>query len=149
MIRWEQFMDIKSLAWEGVSRREIARLMGVSRNTVRKVVKGTHKIRVERRSPGSKLHPFKDHVRSRYEAYSLSAVRLIEELRPLGYSGSIATLRRFLRELKGPAERLKRATVRCEVRPASSTGLADITPKSSCPRTRSERQLGSPLGTGD
>jgi DNA-binding NarL/FixJ family response regulator len=37
MISWEHFMDVKSLAGEGVSMREIARRTGLSRNTVRKV----------------------------------------------------------------------------------------------------------------
>jgi hypothetical protein len=48
---------------------------------------------------GSKLDPYKDRVRERYEAYGLSAVRLIEEIRPLGYTGSIVTLRRYLRKV--------------------------------------------------
>jgi DNA-binding CsgD family transcriptional regulator len=52
MLSWEQFMDIKSLAASGVSRREIARRTGHARDTVRKVLNGTHKMRVERRKSG-------------------------------------------------------------------------------------------------
>lgn len=117
MISWEQYMDIKGLAAAGVSRREIARRTGHARDTIRKVLSGEHKMRVERRAQSSKLDPFKTHVQARFEAYGLSAVRLIEEIKPLGYSGSIATLRRYLKDLKGPVERLKRATVRFETPP--------------------------------
>jgi len=117
MIRWEQFMDIKSLAAEGLSRREIARLTGMSRNTVRKVLRGQHPMRVKAAVRGSALDPYKAHVRDRFERYGLSAVRLIEEIRPLGYTGSVVTLRRYLKTLKAPLERLKQVTVRYETPP--------------------------------
>jgi transposase len=117
MIGWEQFMDVKALAAEGVSKREIARRTGLARNTVRKVLRGEHPMRMKPVARGSKLDPYKAHVRERFEAYGLSAVRLIEEIRPLGYTGSIVTLRRFLKTLKAPAERLRRVTVRFETPP--------------------------------
>lgn len=117
MISWDAFMDVKSLASEGVSKREIARRTGLSRNTVRKVLRGEHPMRMKPVERGSKLDPYKAHVRERYEAYGLSAVRPIEEIRPLGYTGGIVTLRRYLRTLKAPAERMKRVTVRFETPP--------------------------------
>jgi len=117
MISWEQHMDIKSLAAAGVSGREIARRTGHARDTIRKVLKGEHKMRVERRKQGSMLDPFKDHVRERFERYQLSAVRLLDEIRPMGYRGSIITLRRYLKDLRGPTERKKRVTVRFETLP--------------------------------
>jgi transposase len=100
MISWDAFMDVKSLAGEGVSKREIARRTGLSRNTVRKVLRGEHPMRMKSVARDSKLDPYKAHVRERYERYGLSAVRLIEEIRPLGYAGSIVTLRRYLKTLK-------------------------------------------------
>lgn len=110
-------MDIKGLASEGVAVREIARRTGKSRNTVRKVLRGEHAMRMKSPDRNSKLDPFKDRVRERFERYDLSAVRLIEEIRPLGYAGSIVTLRRYLRTLKAPGERMKQVTVRFETPP--------------------------------
>ena len=110
-------MDIKELAVQGVSTREIARRTGQSRNTVRKVLRGQHQMRVAERVRDCKLDPYKDHVRERFERYALSAVRLIDEIRPMGYAGSIVTLRRYLKELKGPVARMKKVTVRFETPP--------------------------------
>lgn len=110
-------MDVKSLAGEGVSMREIARRTGLSRNTVRKVLRGEHPMRMKPVERSSKLDPYKPRVRERYEAYGLSAVRLIEEIRPLGYEGGIVTLRRYLKTLKAPAERMRKLTVRFETAP--------------------------------
>ncbi|MEQ1756512.1 MAG: hypothetical protein ABL973_20520 [Micropepsaceae bacterium] len=120
-------MDIKSLAASGISGREIARRTGHARDTIRKVLKGEHKMRVERRRQGSMLDPFKDHVRERFERYQLSAVRLLDEIRPMGYRGSIITLRRYLKDLREPTERKKRVTVRFETLPGrqSQAGWTD------------------------
>lgn len=126
MIDWDAFMDVKSLAAEGVSVREIARRTGLSRNTVRKVLRGEHPMRVKAVLRGSGLDPYKQHVRERYEAYGLSAVRLIEEIRALGYEGSTVTLRRYLRTLKAPAERMRKVTVRFET-PPGKQGQVDWT----------------------
>jgi transposase len=117
MISWDAFMDVKSLAGEGVSKREIARRTGLSRNTVRKVLRGEHPMRMKSVARDSKLDPYKAHVRERYERYGLSAVRLIEEIRPLGYDGSIVTLRRYLKTLKTPMQRMRNVTVRFETPP--------------------------------
>ena len=95
MIKVDQFMDIHDLKRQGHSIRDIARLSGLSRNTVRKVLRGEHTLRMKPTSRASQLDPFKDYLRERYAAHGLSAVRLIDEIRPLGYAGSIATLRRY------------------------------------------------------
>lgn len=60
------------------------------------------------------------------ERYGLSAVRLIEEIRPLGYDGGIVTLRRFLQTLRAPAERMRKVTVRFET-PPGKQGQVDWT----------------------
>jgi transcriptional regulator with XRE-family HTH domain len=57
MISWEQFMDVKSLAAEGVPMREIACRTGLSRNTVRKVLRGEHAMRMRPADRSSKLDP--------------------------------------------------------------------------------------------
>lgn len=87
MIKVDQFMDIRELRQQGHSIRDIARLTGLSRNTVRKVLRGQHPMKMKASSRSSLLDPFKDYVRGRFEEHGLSAVRLLEEIRPMGYTG--------------------------------------------------------------
>jgi transposase len=110
-------MDIKALKNEGKSIRQIADLTGFSRNTVRKVLRGEHPGKFRTPAKASKLDPFKEYLTSRYKEFSLSAVRLHGEIKQLGYTGSVLTVRRFLHPLKEPARRHLKATVRFETPP--------------------------------
>ncbi len=47
----------------------------------------------------SKLDYFKDYLRQRFEEHGLSGVRLTEEIRKMGFSGSERLVRRFLATL--------------------------------------------------
>ena len=116
-----ELMDIKELHAEGNSIREIVRKTGHSRNTVRKVLRNEHTLQ-QRKGPVRKPHPskldaFKDYVKERYEEFGLSAVRLMGEIQPMGYSGSIATLRRYLQTLKPAIKQEQKLTVRYETAP--------------------------------
>jgi len=51
----------------------------------------------------SKLDPFKDYLRKRFEVFSLSGVRLSEEIRKMGFSGSVRIVCRFLNGLRSKA----------------------------------------------
>lgn len=99
MIGMRQYMDIKELRSEGLTIRAIAQRTGLSRNTVRKVLRGEHTLKVQSGPRPSKLDAYKDYVRERYECYQLSAVRLIAEIRAMGNKGSLPTLRRHLHTL--------------------------------------------------
>jgi transposase len=117
MIGVDQRMDIHELRREGHSLRTIARITGLSRNTVRKVLRGEHDLHRQPAAKTSKLDPFKDYLRRRRAEHPLSAVRLLEEIRPMGYDGSLATLRRFLATLDTQATRQRKLTVRFETPP--------------------------------
>jgi transposase len=117
MIQVEQYMDIKILKSEGLSIRAIAETSGLSRNTVRKVLRGRHELKVSTSDRSSKLDPFNDYIRKRYEEFQLSAVRIMQEIVPMGYEGSLSTLRRYLHELKPKRPQLNKATVRFETAP--------------------------------
>ncbi len=90
MLKVDQSMNIKELKHEGHSIRDIARLTGHSRNTVRKILRGEHTLHMNVPDRPSKLDPYKDYLRERFEAHGLSAVRLIAEIAPMGYVGSMA-----------------------------------------------------------
>ncbi|MBY0588191.1 IS21 family transposase [bacterium] len=106
-----------SLSRQGVSIREIARQTGLSRNTIRKLLRGEHDLKFHTPERSSRLDPFKEYLRERIALYPLSAVRLIEEIRPMGYTGSIVTLRRFLATIRNDRVRKEKATVRFETPP--------------------------------
>jgi transposase len=107
-------MDIKMLQLQGHSIRKIANLTGFSRNTVRRVLREKAPQPFQSPERGSKLDSFKDYVAARFLASGLSAVRLFEEIKTQGYSGSVITLRRFIRTLKADTQAKKKATVRFE-----------------------------------
>ena len=121
MLNRLQLMDIQELHQEGNSIRAIARETGHSRNTVRRVLRGEHALQqskpVQRKASASKLDDYKDYVKRRFEESQLSAVRLLEEIEPMGYTGSLATLRRYLQTLKPALKRQQKLTTRFETPP--------------------------------
>jgi len=110
-------MDIGLLHREGHSIKSIARMSGCSRNTVRKVVRQKIPRCASRTVRPSKLDPYKEYVKERFESCRLSAVRIHDEIRSMGYAGSIVILRRYVRSLRPAAERKKKLTVRYETPP--------------------------------
>ena len=117
MLKLEDWMDIKGMQREGYSIKAIARWTGFSRNTVRRVLRESAPKPFPKPVRGSALDPHRDYARQRFEACGLSAVRLLEEIRAQGYTGSIWTLRRFLARLAGERRRQARLTVRFETGP--------------------------------
>jgi transposase len=117
VLKLEEWMDIKDLHRQGYSIRKIARLTGHTRNTVaRKLSEDSPRpfSAVER---ASQLDAFKDYARQRFLECGLSAVRLIDEIVPMGYTGSVDTVRRFVRTLRPALTAAQNATVRFETPP--------------------------------
>lgn len=117
MITVEQFMNIKQLKAEGHSIRAIARMTGHHRNTIKKVLSGNHNLKFNQPQRPSKLDPYKGYLKDRYEQTGLSAVRLLDEIKPMGYNGSLTTLRRYIATLKKHIKGLDKLTVRFETPP--------------------------------
>lgn len=113
----EEWLDIHMLRKQGHSIRKIARLTGNSRNTVRRILRQKAPSGFDAAARTSCLDAFKDYVKKRYEECALSAVRILEEIKPMGYTGSIYPLRRYLETLAQPAKALKKMTVRFETAP--------------------------------
>jgi transposase len=113
----EEWMDAKSLLKQGLSQREVARRMGCSRNTVAKLAQQKAPQPYQRPPRPSKLDPFKPYLQRRFQEYPLSNVRLLAEIQPMGYTGSIDLLRRFLTPLRREQKLRAKATVRFETPP--------------------------------
>jgi len=98
-------VELKVLARQGKGIREIARETGVSRNTVRRYLRGIGQ--PYRDAPAkrriAKLDPFKDYLREReYAAHPawLPATVLLSEIRQMGYKGGVTMLRVYLQTLR-------------------------------------------------
>jgi transposase len=123
MLKVEDVMDIHELHRAGYSVREISRQTGRSRNTVKRVLAGEHSLKRKAVEASSKLDAFKPYLKERYDAPGLSAVRLIEEIRPMGFTGSVDTVRRYLRTLRTETTRKHAPCDRRAVRSARRTPL--------------------------
>jgi transposase len=117
MLKWEEQMDIKFLVGQGHSIRQVAKLSGHARNTVRSGIRpGNNEPQPEKRGRKSKLVDFKEYLTARYLETGLSGVRLCEEIRAMGFTGSVSAVRRFLQTIeKGGIS--PKATVRFETPP--------------------------------
>lgn len=88
---------------QGLSQTAIAQKLGVSRRTVYRYVKaGKTTPRYGPRAPrGSQLEPYRNYLQGRLrDLPELSVVRLLEELRLLGYQGGYTVLKDRIRTLR-------------------------------------------------
>lgn len=117
MIKMEEWMDVKMLHKEGHSIRAIARITGLSRNTISKIVKERVPKEFKKVTRKSKLDEYKMYAEQRYQQSQLSTVRIKQEIEKMGYKGSVATLRRYIRKLASKEIDYKKMTVRFETPP--------------------------------
>ena len=107
---WAQ---VRALAADGVSQREISRRLGIGRNTVRRLVEASKPPRYSRAPAGSMLDPLEPVLRRLVEEWpEIRAPRVTEILREEhGYAGSVDLVRKRLARLRPRP-----------VRPAQRTG---------------------------
>lgn len=107
--------QIIELYHEGQSIREIARRLGVARNTVRWYLRNPGLRRRERPKRPSKLEPFTDYIKERLAAGVFNCVVLLRELKERGYTGGYTILKDFVKPFR--EVRSKAAVVRYETPP--------------------------------
>lgn len=117
MLILEEWMDIKDLHRQGHSIRAIAQMTGRSRNTVRRLLRQSAPQPFQAPQRSSKLDEFKPYLEQRHRECNLSCVRLLEEIRPMGYTGSIDLLWRYVRLLRPDKKARAKLTVRFETPP--------------------------------
>ena len=104
MLTQENQVEIRVLARQGMGIRAIARELEVSRNTVRRVLRGNSPRRYgPRRSRPTKLDAYKPYVCMRVQAAGsvrLPAPVLLREIREHGYEGSLTQLKTYLAAIR-------------------------------------------------
>jgi transposase len=117
LLQTEQWMDIHFLFKQLGSIRAVAKQSGLSRNTVRKMLRSADPPAFDAPVRRNGVEDFKVYLARRHAEHGLSAVRLLEEIRPQGFAGSIHMVRRFLATLRPLAQAAAKATVRFETPP--------------------------------
>jgi transposase len=104
MLSVEEQVEIKVLARQGLSIREISRQLQVSRNTVRRYLREVNAAqRKPREARVHKLDPYKRYIEDRLRAAHpscLPATVLCQEIKLLGYSGGLSRVCQFVRGLR-------------------------------------------------
>jgi transposase len=97
-----EWAQVRALAADGVSQREIARRLGIGRNTVRRMVEACEPPRYSRAPAGSMLDPLEGVLRRLVEEWpEIRAPRVTEILREdHGYTGSVDLVRKRLARLR-------------------------------------------------
>lgn len=102
---------------QGKSISEVARETGMSRNTVKKYLRGGElQHQSKGSSKGSKLNPFKETVIELMNQGIYNATVIFERIATDGYSGGITILKDFMRPLRPPAIRTGPAIRRYETK---------------------------------
>ena len=92
-------MDVKAKYESGQPIKAIARETGISRNTVRKMVRGKHQGTYTRKEPEKRiLDEFAPYLRKNWK--ERNAHLLYGDIVSMGYTGSEVTVRRFRARLK-------------------------------------------------
>jgi transposase len=115
MMLRETSMQIKLLNDDGHKKAEIARRLGVSRQTVYNHLSRTDPFPKPRARRASRLDPHMSYIRARLESFDLPAPVLLKELRKRGFTGQLSILRAAMRPLKQAL--VQRVTERFETRP--------------------------------
>lgn len=98
--------------------RQTAKTLGISRNTVRKLIELDEQPVYQRSIYKTKVDAFKDDI-IRWKNNDLNGTRIFKELQKIGYDGSISPVYRFLNKLSNDSEGCisRKATVRIETPP--------------------------------
>lgn len=105
------------------SKRETAKLLGIARNTVRKLLDMAQEPVYKRSIYPSKIDPFKEQIIEwRCAPYEFNGTRIYRELTARGYDGSIGPVYTFLRRIDEDVGLISsKATVRHESPPGDQT----------------------------
>jgi transposase len=118
MLRGGKVKQIYELHGQGLSVRRSAKILGLSRNSVRKYLRSPGIPQPKPRAPRkSKLDPYASYVRQRVGEGVENCVVLLRELRARGYTGQYTVLKDFVQPLRQRPPTAAGATLRYETAP--------------------------------
>src|SRR2546427_5132625 len=101
--RYARYEDVRTLSRQGVSIREIARRLKLSRETIRRFMRAEEfpeMASARRGQRGSILNQYKPYIFQRWQQECRNSVQLYDEIKARGYPGSASLLRNFLASLR-------------------------------------------------
>ena len=101
--RYACYEDVRTLARQGVSIREIARRLKLSRETIRHFIRAEEfpeMASARRGQRGSILNQYKPYIFQRWQQECRNSVQLYDEIKAREYPGSASLLRNFLASLR-------------------------------------------------
>jgi transposase len=107
MLVTEEAVEIRVLKRQGKSIREIARMLELSRNTVRRYLRSEGVPHYQREARPGKLDSYKEYLAERVKAAApdwIPATVLLRELKALGYAGGYSILKEYLATLRPAAK---------------------------------------------
>jgi transposase len=109
---------------QGKSISEVARMTGMSRNTIRKYLRNgeqLHKAKGCKRQ--SKLDPYKTAIEELMGTGIYNAHTILERIREMGYDGGITILKDYIKPLRPPALKFETAVRRYETKPGKQAQM--------------------------
>ena len=116
MIRMYKWHKIKTMEGRGESIKGIMRELKLSRNTVRKYVRSSDPPKFTAREYERELDGYEEEIKEMLGKKYIGT-RIFDELGGIGYEGSLSSVHRYIREIKGEEERSKKVTTRMETSP--------------------------------
>jgi transposase len=113
MYQWHQ---VKVLRAKGVSIKKIARQLKLSKNTVRKYLRSSDPPTFHAREYEKLLDGYQEAIRAMVDK-GFIGTRIFNELVAMGYPGSLATVHRYLKEIKQQEAIQEKVTTRVETPP--------------------------------
>jgi transposase len=115
--------QILSLLAQGYRNKAIARQLEIDVKTVRRVTKGAKK----RKARPSKLDAFKPVIQELVVKKELSAIRVLREIRALGYQGGYSVLKEYSRSIRRRSRRRPHLRFETEKEKQGQVDLSDYT----------------------
>ena len=113
MYKWQQVKALRT-QWESI--KKIARQMKLSKNTVRKYLRGSEPPFFKVRQYESLLDQHEEAVKEMLEKDYIGT-RICNELQQVGYTGSLSTVHRYISGIKKTEQIKRQATTRVETVP--------------------------------
>lgn len=113
MYKWQQ---VKALKAQGVSIKQVARKLNLSKNTVRKYLRNPHPPEFKARGYEKLLDPYEETVQEMLQKKYIGT-RIYNELLTRGYGGSLSTVHRHIADKKEAEQMNEKVTTRVETEP--------------------------------